>query len=375
MRSIQSFLPHPRHTEINRIFVSAKPDRAWETARHFNAAEIPWIKMLFDIRTLPERLFDKNEELGPISIGVDEVTKSGAGFMLLHEIPGKEVLVGSVGQFWHLNIPFKQVTPDDFSRFSEPGWGKLAWAISVEPYRDGSTISLELRTTATDERSWKKLSHYYNIIGIGSKLIRSSGMKHLEILLGKMKQPYTDTMPLPGDEIIPDTKYSTTHETVIEAPVSMVWPYLMQLGCDRAGWYSIDLLDNGGKPSVDHIVEGWTDRGPGDHLAATPAQDSFFEVYQVVKESCFVIGGESEKAHGLLSPFKMTWAFVLEPIGEDATRLLVRANMKSSPAWAEWLAGKVFYPPIHGLMEGVQLHTIKGIAERDAQRREEYAVV
>ncbi|MBK9013811.1 MAG: SRPBCC family protein [Saprospiraceae bacterium] len=184
-------------------------------------------------------------------------------------------------------------------------------------------------------------------------------MKHLEAELGKMKLPDEEDITLPGDEIIPDTKYSITHQVAIEAPVSIVWRYLMQLGCDRAGWYSIDLLDHDGIPSVDYLRPEWTDRQSGDRISATLTQDSFFEVYQVEKEKHFVIGGVSEKAHGILSPFKMTWAFVLEPIGEDATRLIVRAKMKSSPVWAEWLAGNLIYPPVHGLMSGVQLKTIK----------------
>lgn len=375
MRAIQNFLPNPRHTEIHRIYVQAKPDVAWQTARHFDAAEIPWVKLLFDIRTLPDKLAGKPIALEEISVGVDQVVRSGTGFMLLEEIPGKEVVVGSVGQFWHLHIPFAEVTPEDFAQFDQPGWGKLAWSISVEPYHDGSTISLELRTTATDQRSWEKLNNYYRIIGMGSHPIRSSAMKHLEAELGKMKLPDEEDITMPGDKIIPDSKYAITHQTVIEAPASIVWRYLMQLGCDRAGWYSIDLLDNGSVPSVDYLKAEWTDRHPGDRLAATPEQDSFFEVYLVSKEKHFVLGGESEKAHGFLKPFKMTWAFVLEPIGEDACRLLVRAKMKSSPAWAEWLAGNIIYPPIHGLMSGVQLKTIKNISERDAQLREAATMV
>jgi hypothetical protein len=43
--------------------------------------------------------------------------------------------------------------------------------------------------------------------------------------------------------------------------------------------------------------------------------------------------------------------------------------MESSPKWAEWLMGKVLYPPVHGLMSGVQLKNIKRLAERDAQTR------
>ncbi|MBK9013812.1 MAG: hypothetical protein IPM82_06840 [Saprospiraceae bacterium] len=170
MRAIQSFLPNPRHTEIHRIYVQSKPETAWQTARHFDAAEIPWVKLLFDIRTLPDKLAGKPIALEEISVGVDQVVRSGTGFMLLEEIPGKEVVVGSVGQFWHLHIPFAEVAPEDFAQFDQPGWGKLAWAISVEPYRDGSTISLELRTTATDQRSWEKLNNYYRIIGMGRTL-------------------------------------------------------------------------------------------------------------------------------------------------------------------------------------------------------------
>ena len=144
MRAIQKYLPEPRHVEIKRIFVSAKPTEAWEVARHFDASAIKWVRLLFDIRTLPEKLTGKQHDQQDRRIGIDQITEDETGFMILHEIAGKEVVVGSVGQFWHLNIPFANVDPCDFKDFSEPGWGKLAWAIVVEPYLHGSTISFEL---------------------------------------------------------------------------------------------------------------------------------------------------------------------------------------------------------------------------------------
>lgn len=368
MRAIQSYLPNPRHTEINRIFVNATPAQAWQKARHFDAAAIPWIKLLFDIRTLPDAVRGTKHETADQRIGVDQITDNGTGFMLLEETPGKEVVVGSVGQFWHLNIRFADIKPEDFHSFNKPGWGKLAWAISVEPYMDGSTISLELRTTATDEDSWNKLDSYYKIIGIGSIPIRHSVMAHLEADLGKMTLPNDDLKRLPGDELIPQARFSSTHHINIEAPIHLVWRYLMQLGCDRAGWYSLDWLDNGGHPSVNYPVEGWESRRPGDKLAATPAGDTFFNVYNVKEDACFVLGGKTER---LGSSFKMTWAFVTEPVGGDATHLVVRARMESTPEWKEWLLGKVVYPPIHGLMSEVQLKNLKNMAERDARARVE----
>lgn len=365
MRAIQNYLPNPRHSEIHRIFVNAKPETAWQTARHFDMSVVSWIRLLFDIRTLPERLSGRKpaEKAG---LGVDEITRSETGFMILHETPGSEVVVGSVGQFWHLKIPFQKVRRDEFRDFNPPGFGKIAWSISVEPHGHGSTITLELRTSATDEDSWKKFKRYYRVVGIGSKLIRISMMNRFETELGKMALPDDEHRSLPGDELIPETKYSLTCHRDIEAPASIVWRYLMQLGCDRAGWYSIDALDNGGEPSVDHLVEGWETRGVGDKLSATPKGDDFFNVYDVEFEKHFIVGGEMERAGG---PFKMTWAFILEPIGDDATRLVSRARMKSSPKWAEWVMAKVVYPPVHGLMSGVQLKTIRKISERDARAR------
>jgi hypothetical protein len=366
MRAIQHQLPNPRHVELHRIYVKAKPEVAWPVARHFDASTIPWVRMLFDIRSVPDLIRGRVPDEADRRIGVDQVADSGEGFMIVHETPGKEVVVGAVGQFWHLNIPLAQVKPEDFREFTEPGWGKLAWAIAVEPFLDGSTISFEVRTTANDEESWRQFNNYYHVIGTGSQLIRHSVMAQLQAELGKLPLPNNEERRLPGDDLIPGAKYTINFDNIIEAPVSLVWRYLMQLGCDRAGWYSIDQFDHGGVPSVDRLVAGWESRKVGDLLAATPAKDSFYEVYQVEDEQFMVVGGETERMGG---PFKMTWAFIVEPVGEDATRLISRARMEASPEWAAWLMGKVFYPPIHGLMSGVQLQNIKRLAERDAQKR------
>ena len=367
MRSIQKYLPNPHHTEVKRIFVKAKPAEAWQTARHFDASVIKWVRLLFDIRTFPEVLTGKHHTQKDHRLGIDQITENDTGFMILEEVGGGEVVVGSVGQFWHLNIPFADIRPSNFKDFNEPGWGKLAWAISVEPFLNGSTISLELRTTATDENSWNKLKNYYRIIGIGSKMIRASLMKHFETVLGKMKLPVQDEMKVAGDEIIPGARYAYTHSEIVEAPPNIIWAYLMQLGCDRAGWYSIDLLDHGGKPSTGHIVDGWERRTIGDKLDATPSGDGFFEVYAINHGNYFVLGGHGNR---LGKEFKMTWSFLLEPIGDDATKLITRVRANMEPGLNSWLQGTLITPLVHGIMQRVQLKTLKRYAERDAMQRQ-----
>lgn len=365
MRTIQKILPNPRLAEVHRIFVKARPEIAWQYARHFDGSNIPWVNFLFNLRDLPNRFTGRKNIDKDFKLSVDQVTEDGKGFMILYEEEGHEIMVGSVGQFWHADIPFVHLSPAEFTGFTTPGWGKLVWGITVEPYEEGSTIALELRVTATDEESWSRLKKYFSLIGIGSRLIRKSVMKLLESELGVLKRSYDDRV-LAGDEIIPGTRYSITHHVDIEARASIVWRYIMQMGCDRAGWYSIDLLDNAAVPSADFLVEEWGERNVGDLLAATPQQDGFFEVLGLEYQKSFVIGAELKRLH---DPFKSTWAFILEPVGGDATTLVVRARMQSATPWKEWLLGSLILPPIHMIMEGAQLHNLKRIAERDSRSR------
>ena len=54
--------------------------------------------------------------------------------------------------------------------------------------------------------------------------------------------------------------------TTIAAPPERVWPWLVQMGCDRAGFYSFDRLDNGGRPSADRIHTHWQKLREGDRV-------------------------------------------------------------------------------------------------------------
>ena len=367
MRAIQKYLSHPRHIEHHRIFVAATPEQAWQRARHFDMSEVPWVRFLFQTRTLASKLSGEKTDFKKEGIGIDQIQKENKGFKILYE-KGMEVVVGSIGQFWHLNMVFADFDPSTFSEFHEPGWGKIAWAIRVEPFGKGSTISFELRISATDEDSWKHFGRYYSLIGLASRMIRKSLMDHLETELTKLKIEEPGSRLLPGDYVLPHAKQSKTHAVMIEAPNSIVWKYLMQMGCDRAGWYSIDWLDNGGKPSINHQVKEWMDRKPGEKISATPKHDEFFEAYQVLHQKHFVIGGEIDRL-GITNEYKVSWSFILEPIGEDATMLIVRAKLQGAPSWAEWLQAHAVSFPIHSLMQSVQLRNIKRLAERDAGLR------
>ena len=72
----------------------------------------------------------------------------------------------------------------------------------------------------------------------------------------------------PGRDVVPDGSRAATMAVTIDAPPSEVWPWLMQMGYDRAGWYSWDRLDNGGQPSATELHAEWQQRAVGDYLKA-----------------------------------------------------------------------------------------------------------
>ena len=74
---------------------------------------------------------------------------------------------------------------------------------------------------------------------------------------------------LPGDEIVPEPVAIETRGITIDAPPATVWPWLVQMGYGRAGWYSYDQLDQRGA-SADEIVPAWQELAVGDILPTHP---------------------------------------------------------------------------------------------------------
>jgi hypothetical protein len=79
---------------------------------------------------------------------------------------------------------------------------------------------------------------------------------------------------LPGDGLLPQAQFSCTRAITIDAPPNKVWPWLVQVGCLRGGFYSDDLLDNLGHPSVREIVAELQDLRVGQWVPMAPTAPS-----------------------------------------------------------------------------------------------------
>ena len=180
--------------------------------------------------------------------------------------------------------------------------------------------------------------------------------------------------PLPGDELMAGVADSDTHGVTIGAPPEAVWPWLVQMGCDRAGWYSWDRLDNAGRRSADRILPEYQSTTVGDTLPSRPGRREPFVVLELASPRYLVLGayfrypelsqlGWDEPPPARFT--RATWAFVLEPLDGSRTRLLVRTRGVNRPWWLSLLLAAVF-GPAHVIMQRKQLLNLKARAEGSA---------
>jgi len=335
MTVLDRLIPAPRLLEVDQIDLAARPEQVWRLVRHGDLARSPFVHALFEIRAIPERLAGRHEQSG---LRIDDLRSSPdkPGFSLLLEEDGQEFAVGAIGKVWQAVIPFQHLpSATAFLAFSDPDQVKVAWAIRVLPLgSQDSRLEIEVRVDATDNQAWTKFERYFRLIGPGSRFIRRI------LLSGLAKELSTPTAAeaqrgLPGDELLAEVDAEVTDGVTLRATPEQIWPWLVQMGCRRAGFYSVDWIDNAGLRSSREIVPELQQLKLGEVIPATPEGTEGFEVLRIDPLHSLVLGGLYDVGANRQLPFsaarperywQVTWAFALEPLTVSSTRLHVRAR-------------------------------------------------
>ncbi len=170
--------------------------------------------------------------------------------------------------------------------------------------------------------------------------------------------------PLPGDDLVPEPALECTRAVTIHAPAEDVWPWLVQMGYGRGGFYSYDWLENAFTRlagmrshyrSLDRIVPELQRLEVGDFIPAGP-RDWLGGRY-ADKIGWYV--AEIEPGRALV--LKGWGAFVLEPIDERTTRLIARS--RGPGGFPAALMNSLVWELPHFIMERRMLLGIKKRAE------------
>jgi hypothetical protein len=179
----------------------------------------------------------------------------------------------------------------------------------------------------------------------------------------------------PGDALTPEARAVSTRAVTIEASASVVWRWLLQIGQDRAGFYSYTWLENLARadmPEVRTIVPEFQHRVLGDSVwLARPDRyggRARLVVAHLVEGRALVLVAPSD-ADAAITEGRAphgTWGFLLEPIDARRTRLIARS--RTGRLGSRWtLAAHLgLLEPAHFVMERRMLLTVKRLAEASA---------
>jgi hypothetical protein len=173
---------------------------------------------------------------------------------------------------------------------------------------------------------------------------------------------------LVGDDIAPGA-VSTTRALSIDAPVAAVWPWLAQLGQDRAGFYSYEILEDLAgcqMPRAEGILPGAQEWKTGDSLWMYPPEKldgvGSAPLRAVVPGRALAFATWRAGTAHLRTP-DGSWAFVLEPSESGDTRLVVRSRGIAPRSLGALLFDRAVFEPMHFAMERRMMEGIRGFAE------------
>jgi hypothetical protein len=180
---------------------------------------------------------------------------------------------------------------------------------------------------------------------------------------------------LPGDDIVGPDAGQETRAITIGAPIDVVWPWLAQLGQDRGGFYSFDVLENlvgCQMPTIDVLRPDHQNWSVGDRLWMYPpnrADGVGFATLRAYVPGRAMGFGTHMTGTSMDAPDNGSWSFVLEPLGPATTRLLVRGRGTSARSLLASGFDRSIFEPVHFAMERRMMIGLKEIAETGSRHR------
>ncbi len=137
--------------------------------------------------------------------------------------------------------------------------------------------------------------------------------------------------PMPGDDLVPRVDVVMDRAFTVDARPNEVWPWLLQLGKWRAGWYLTRRVERFVPPSrraIRHLDSQWQELRVGDVIPDYGGRNETFTVAALVPNASLVYTSRRGR-------MDLTWAIRLTPVDEDCSRVQLRLGM--GPVRRKWL--------------------------------------
>jgi hypothetical protein len=171
---LDRFMPTYEVRERHQTTVQAPAVVTYAAARDLDLKQSSLIRAIFAGRELIMRSTAAHQE----APGALLPQLLALGWGILAEEPGRELVLGAVTQPWEADVRFRSLPPEEFARYREPGYAKIAWTLAVKPLgTDRSVFSTETRVATTDPRSLERFRRYWSVFSPGILLIRREALR------------------------------------------------------------------------------------------------------------------------------------------------------------------------------------------------------
>ena len=169
--TLDHLLPAPDVSERHGRLVRATPDRADAALRALTLREVPVVALLTAVRSLPELAARRRV---PAAVDQPLVEQAlAAGFTVLHDVPGEELVLGLIAQVWRPGGEVvRAATPAEFTAFAAPGFVRAVMNVRLTAVDGGTLVATETRVRATDAAARRAFGRYWRLIAPFSGLIR-----------------------------------------------------------------------------------------------------------------------------------------------------------------------------------------------------------
>lgn len=167
---------------------------------------------------------------------------------------------------------------------------------------------------------------------------------------------------LPGDNLVPNSRGGYTHAITVRASTAAVWPWLVQIGQGRGGFYSYELLENMAGCQIhnaDRILSEFQQLEIGDRVGMHPKTGNPYEVNFIEPGRVLVLLLRDKTQTG-------SWVFFLEELDANTSRLISRSRNDYSRSLGNTLTFGIL-GPISIVMDRKMLLGIKKRAEGATQ--------
>ena len=351
MSLISQCMPEFSLRHVQRIAVDADSERTYLRVRAVDLSEVQIVHRYMRVRSWPKRVrafWRGKRRPRPDTARISDLVGRIPGLHVIGERSGEELVLGAVGKFWLPTRELEPVPASEFCAFATPGFGKLTLALRVAPREfAGTWITMELRGQGTDPAAEKQMQRAWRVIGRIASAVCGEILQRLAADLRPLVED--ESLRLPGDALMQDALFQTTHAMSLEVPPERVWAWLLHER--KSGSKASAAL-----PAIGERMPGLSGQA-GDFVVVRAEQARL-----LVLGSASLLGEAERESHPDAFSWSTTWAFVLAPIGDDATRLFVRVRS----CWEDKLGIRVLerlMAAIHDALERRHLDSFRKQAE------------